>query len=141
MKDLDKMIAVYAQDAVESGKKFQKTLDFSEQSIQGVEDICAKLYNDIPRGMINKLFKSAPSEDEIVRMSLMLGVYIGEVIKKQFGGNWTLETLNKSNTLVFTTNEIKIYPAVKVYKRLKNGPGENLYHYYRAISREISKAG
>ena len=140
MNDINKTIAAYAQGAVETGKKFQKDLDFSEQSIQRVEDICSHLYNDIPKDFVSKLFGKAPSEDEIMRMSYMLGAYIGEVIKKHLGGNWTMETFpNKSNTLVLTIGEIKTYPVVKVYKRLKIGPKENLYQYYRSISNEISK--
>ena len=140
MNDINKMIAAYAQDAVECGKKFRKELDFSEQSIQRVEEICVHLYNDIPRDFLGKLFRKSPSEEEIIKMSYMLGAYVGEVMKQHLGGNWTVETFqNKSNTLVLNIGEVKTFPVAKVYKRLKNGPEDNLYHYYHFISKEISK--
>jgi hypothetical protein len=135
MNEIESMMAAYAQDAVESGKKFNKQLDFSERSIQQVEDICSQLYNDIPKGFLNKMFKRSPSEDELIRMSNMFGGYIGQVLINNLGGSWAAE----NNTIILKIGELKMFPTIKVYKRLKNGPEDNIYHYYQLISREISK--
>ncbi len=49
MADVNDMMAAYAEDAVEYAGQLKKELDYSEKSIQLVEEICTLLYNAIPR--------------------------------------------------------------------------------------------
>ena len=140
MADVNAMMKAYAKDAVEVGKKFNKHLDFSERSISQVEEICVQLYNEIPRGFFSKMFKRSPSEDELIRMSNMLGGYIGQVMISHFGGSWVIEpAFNQNNAIVLKIGEVKTFPTIKVYKRLKNGPEDNVHHYYQLIAKEFSK--
>jgi hypothetical protein len=57
MATVDEMMEAYSLDAVDYAKKLNKTLDFSESSIQHVKDICTLLYNEIPKGFFGKLIK------------------------------------------------------------------------------------
>lgn len=140
MADVNEMMKAYSLDAVDYAKQFNKTLDFSETSIQSLEDVCTLLYNEIPRGFFAKIFNKSPSEEAIIQMSKMLGAYIGEVMIKHYGGNWTIENfMNQGNTLVVNLEELKTFPVAKVYKRLKNGPEDNVHYYYFVMTKELKK--
>ena len=140
MATIDEMMEAYSSDAVDYAKKLNKTLDFSESSIQQVEDICALLYNEIPKGLFGKLIKKSPTEETIIHMSKMLGGYIGQVMIKHYGGNWALEDfLNQGNTLVVNIGELKTLPVSKVYKRFKNGPGDDVNYYYFVMTKDLPK--
>lgn len=134
-------MTAYAEDAVDYAKQLKKNLDYSEESIQQVEDICSILYNAIPKNFIAKLFKKSPSEDTIIQMSKMLGGYIGEVMRKHYGGSWSVEDfMNEGNTIFVNIGELKTFPVGKVFKRLKNGPEDNVYYYYQLMTKELSKS-
>jgi hypothetical protein len=140
MATVDEMMEAYSLDAVDYAKKLNKALDFSESSIQQVEDICTLLYNEIPKGFFGKLIKKSPSEETIIHMSKMLGGYIGQVMIKHYGGNWTIEDfLNRGNTLVVNIGEMKTFPVSKVYKRFKNGSEDNVNYYYFVMTKELPK--
>jgi hypothetical protein len=140
MADVNDMMAAYAEDAVDYAKKLKITLDYSEESIQEVENICTMLYNDIPKSFFKRLIKQTPSEETIVQMSKMLGGYIGEVMIKHYGGSWDIEDfMNQGNTILVNIGELKTFPVSKVYKRLKNGPEDNVYYYYHVMTKELSR--
>lgn len=141
MADVNDMMEAYAQDAVDYAAHLKRVLDFSEKSIEQVEELCILLYNAIPRGFFKKLIRKAPSEETIIQMSKMLGGYVGEVLIKNYGGSWDIENfMNQGETIVLTIEDIKIFPVGKVYKRLKNGPEDNVAHFYSHMTRELKKS-
>jgi hypothetical protein len=134
------MMAAYAEDAVEYAAKFKIVLDHSEESIIELEKLCTLLHTAIPKTFIKKLFRKAPSEETILQMAKMLGGYLGEVLIKHHGGEWAIENFNnEGNTIVLNAGDIKIFPIGKVYKRLKNGPEDNVLHFYGHIADELEK--
>ena len=140
MEHVNEIMKAYSLDAIDYARKFNKSLDFSEASIDKVEDLCTLLYDDIPKGFFAKLIKKTPSEEMITQMSKMLGAYIGEVMIKYYGGNWSVENiLNQGNTVVVNIGELKTFPVAKVYKRLTNGPEDNVRYYYFVITNELEK--
>lgn len=87
------MMSAYAQDAVEYAQRsFDIPLDYSEGSVQQVEPILAKLLETIPKGAPGKLFTKGPSQHELDQMTKMFGGYVGEVIRRAWGGRWKLES-------------------------------------------------
>jgi hypothetical protein len=141
MSDVNTMMAAYADEAVDYAKQLNLSLDFSENSIRHVEDICALLHDKIPKGFLEKFTKKSPPEEVIVRIAKMLGGYIGQVLINHYGGNWVMESniMSQDKTVILNIGGMKTFPVAKVYKRLKKGPGDNVYHYYIAISRELKK--
>ncbi|MBL7738301.1 MAG: hypothetical protein JNK14_03725 [Chitinophagaceae bacterium] len=141
MADVNDMMAAYAKDAVEYAEQLKKELDYSEKSIQLVEEICTLLYNAIPRNFFQKIIRKTPSEETVIHMSKMLGGYIGEVMIKHYGGCWDIEDfMNQGNTVLVKTGELKTFPVSKVYKRLKNGPEDNVYYYYQVMTKELTRS-
>ena len=132
------MMEAYALDAVDFGKKFNEDLDFSRESIERVERICTILFNAIPTNFFTKLIRRKPSEQQILQISKVFGGYIGEVMRKNFGGDWNIKNLfNQGNTVLLTIGDTELSPVAKVYKRLTNGPEDNVWHYYQWLEKEL----
>ncbi|MBN2257698.1 MAG: hypothetical protein JW704_07730 [Anaerolineaceae bacterium] len=136
------MMQAYAQDAVDyAGNQFRVDLDFSENSLEQVEQILATLHNDLPKGALGKLFKGGPSQEQIRDMAKMWGGYVGEVIRQRWGGEWTTETAAHPGTVItLRVLGYDIFPSAKVHKRLTNGSEDNIWHYYQVIRQNFETA-
>ena len=131
---IEDMMKAYSKDAIDLGKQLGKKLDYSEESIKHVEGILELYHSSLPRGFFQKLIKLIPSEDKIIQMAKTWGGYIGEVIRRNIGGQWSLE----SETIVLVIGKTVIFPPAKVYKRIKNGTEENVWHYYLMIKQDMN---
>lgn len=137
------VMQAYAQDAVDVAReRFQATLDFSESSLEKVEEILAHLHNSLPKGMLGKFFGHGPSQEQIWQMAKVWGAYIGEVIRRQWGGEWTTATAAHPGTVItLRVLGADIFPPAKAYKRLVNGAEDNIWHYYQVLKRDFERAG
>jgi hypothetical protein len=130
------MMQAYAEDARDlAQQQFRVQLDYSEASLDHVEQILDRYHKSIPKGRLTKLLKRHPSPEELNRLAKMFGGYVGEVMRRQLGGYWTLDSGIYSEptiTLVFP-NDSKVFPASKVYKRLINGDEDNIPFFYHVI--------
>lgn len=134
------MMKAYSEDAVELAEKMGKKLDFSEDSLKKVEDILDMYYKDIPKGIIKRMFKKCPTQEEIIQMAKVWGGYIGEVMRQNFGGEWTSEDLfGEKNLIILTVGETKVFPVAKAYKRIVNGKEDDIYFYYKVLKNELKK--
>lgn len=129
------MMEAYSLDAIDFAREnFQEQLDYSESSIEQVEQIAAKLYDDIPKGFFSRLLKKGPSEEEIELVSKMLGGYIGEVFIRSQGGEWKYH--EQFSTFALNKGDSWLFPVSKVYKRLTNGEEDNLSSFYRIAKKQ-----
>lgn len=129
------MMEAYALDAVDHARDhFATDLDFTSGSVEAVEQILSKLYVAIPRG-VKKLLRRAPSEDTLDQICKMYGGYVGEVFRRQRGGEWEFDQEILPGYLVITlrNGHSKIFPPSKVRKRLDNGPEDNVWSYFRVM--------
>ena len=123
----------YAEDAVDYARDtFGKSLDYSPESLDALEAIAAQLHKSFPKSFLSKLFKSRPSEMQLDAMSKLLGGYLGEVIRKQKGGNWAINEELQALGLKLEA-DYWVFPPAKAYKRLVNGAEDNLVSFYRVI--------
>lgn len=140
---LDEMIDELAQAAVHlANEHFRINLDFSEESLQQVETILDTYHKALPKGMmlvVGRVLKRAPSDEAVRRMALVWGGYIGEVIRRRWGGEWTTEPNAPVGTaLTLRVHEVEIFPPGKAYKRLTNGPEDNVWYYYQVLRRDMA---
>src|ERR1043166_9544237 len=77
------MAGAYAEQAVLIAREFNATLDYSENSLMELESIVAQLALDLPPN-------GAPGE-ALTEMCKMWGSYFGEVVRRRFGGDWTID--------------------------------------------------
>jgi hypothetical protein len=133
---IDMMMEAYAEDAVDWAQQhFQAQLDYSEASLDQVEQILDRCHTTIPKGRLMKLIKRYLSPEDLDRLAKMFGGYVGEVMRRQLGGHWTLDSGIYSEptiTLVFP-NDSKVFPASKVYKRIINGGEDRIPFFYQVI--------
>jgi hypothetical protein len=124
------MASSYAEQAVLIAREFNAKLDFSENSLMELESIVAQLAHDLPNG--------APAE-ELTEMCKMWGSYFGEVVRRRFGGDWSIDTYpgKQFATLTLTIAGNKLFPSMKIHRRLTEGEGENLWTFYKMVKAKL----
>lgn len=124
------MAGAYADQAVVIAREFKATLDFSENSVMELETIVSRLAHDMPNG--------APS-DELTEMCKLWGSYFGEVVRRRFGGDWSIETYpgKQFATLTLNVYGTKLFPSMKVHRRLTAGESDNLWSFYKMVKSKL----
>src|SRR5215471_9173438 len=128
--DIAQIMQAYAEDAVRTARQHHVNLDYSEQSLEEVEGLLGQLHDELENGPHATGSSNAQSTQEgLDEMSRMWGGYLGEVVRRRFGGEWTIEKYPAGDFLIVTlnVNGAKLFPAMKVHKRLTEGDSENLW--------------
>ena len=114
--------------AIEYGKEFNKTLDYSENSILDLEEILDWYSNDITA--------SKPTDNQIWSIAIIFGSYLGETLLKnglsKKGFAWGTEA-SSNIPLLINSNGAYLTPNDKVYKRLINGSEDSIVSFYRYV--------
>lgn len=119
-----------AQLAVKAGKmQWQESLDFSADSLDPIERILSAIHSRAQKTPADAL----PAE-ALAEAANMWGVYYGEVIRRRYGGQWSLSADGVHQIdLSGTTPQ----PIVKVRKRIVDGASDNLRVYFFAIPKAM----
>jgi hypothetical protein len=128
------MTEAYAQQAVTIAREFNARLDYSENSLMELESILGQLALDLPPG--------GPSTDELTEMCKMWGCYFGEVVRRRFGGDWSIDTYpgKQFATLTLTVAGNKLFPSMKIHRRLTEGESDNVWSFYKMIKAKLEPA-
>ena len=137
------MAAAAAAGVTYAQQQFGIVLDYSVESIESIETLLAKHYEAIPRGFFAKVTNAGPSSQDIERVTMMFGGYIGEVIKRHAGGGaWHMESSLHPGDRVLTfrtTTGLELWPQIKALKRLENGAEDNVWHYFQTLLAQTNK--
>ncbi len=137
---VEAMMRAYAEDGVDFAEaKFSKKLDYSENSVEQVEEILSALYDSVPKGFVSRMLRSGPTPEQIQSLSKALGGYVGEVMRRNWGGHWKLESAAFPGETVVTLeldNGGDVWPHFKAGKRLTNGPEDNIWHYFQYLKQK-----
>ena len=125
------MVDSYAHKAVVIAKDFHATFDYSENSLMELEGILAQLALDLPPG--------GPSSDDLTEMCKMWGSYFGEVVRRRFGGDWSIETYpgKQFATLTLSVAGNQLFPSMKIHRRLTAGEGDNVWSFYKMVKAKL----
>jgi hypothetical protein len=125
------MAGAYAQQAVEIARDFNARLDYSENSVMELESILNKLALDMPQ--------AGPSSDDLTEICKLWGSYFGEVIRRRFGGDWSIETYpgKQFATLTLSIAGNKLFPSMKIHRRLTAGEGDNVWTFYKMVKAKL----
>lgn len=135
---INDMMSAYAEDAVDFARqRFDIRLDYSHASVEYVEAIAAKLFQERPKGFVGKLFRKGPSDEEVQTVCKMLGGYMGEVLRRSKGGEWAIN--QEFSAIGLKNGETWLFPPAKVYKRLTNGAEDNLWSYFRVVLEQLEQ--
>jgi hypothetical protein len=114
-----------ARSAVELAKsRFQVTLDYTPDSLQELERLFDRVEYAMP---------DPESKETLGLLTRLWGSYLGEVIRRQHGGEWIIWTDKHGKTLALQVHEATVFPHNKVKKRLERGPDHNIWNYYQSV--------
>ncbi|MBV8205704.1 MAG: hypothetical protein JO041_02850 [Acidobacteria bacterium] len=134
---LDNMMEEYAERAIELARDFGVLLDYSEPSLEGLERILAQLSSEHRAFLASHPAAQAAAQvdEQMVMMCKLWGGYLGEVVRRKWGGGWAMETYPGAEfaTLTLNVRGAKLFPSIKIYRRLTEGDGENVWNFYQNV--------
>ena len=123
---LGAMMEGYAQAAIETAKsQYRQTLDYSAESINTLDEIIVLLSESLD---IDLDFESR-----------LWGSYLGEVIRTRYAGLWEM-TQYPGGQVAVPAVEVRgsrLFPLMKVYRRLTNGEEEDLPSFYNMVTERL----
>ncbi len=145
MGDVLNSIDNLSQKAVQYAKGFSKDLDYSESSLSAVEEILEYYHKDLKgnftKNVLRKLKGEVPTASQIWSMATIWGIYMGEVICKNSSDRckWVYEDEFGTGAVLHikVDNNNRVYPIDKVFKRLKNGPEDNVLSFYDVFKKMV----
>jgi hypothetical protein len=127
------MIDAYAAEALEVAKRDKREdLGYNLESLDRLERILNRLC-PVPEPL-----DAADGE----WMTLLWGSYFGELLRHLHGGEWTM-SLYPGSDFAVPTLEIdgsRVYPLMKVHRRLSLGAGEGLPAFYAMLEARLKNA-
>jgi hypothetical protein len=130
---LHDMVTTYAEGGVRQAKfDFDITLDYSPESVERVEEILSKLAPYEP-GFWKRLIGGS-----IEMKSKAYGYYLGEVVRRNFGGEWAVAgPIGQLSSMALTKGDCTVWPLMKVMKRLSGDESDNVWLYFRVLHTEM----
>jgi hypothetical protein len=118
------MAGAYAEKAVQKAREFNTRLDYTENSLMEVEVILSQLAGS-----------STASADDVGEMCKMWGSYLGEVVRRRFGGEWSVESYpgKQFATLTLSVGANKLFPTMKIHRRLTQGEEDSVWSFYKMV--------
>ena len=116
----------YAQAAVEVAKSdFRQTLDFSSDSINGLDEILVLLSESL--------------EIDLDFESRLWGSYLGEVLRQRYAGSWEMTQYPGGEHAVpaVDVRGSRLFPLMKVYRRMTVGDEEDLRSFYAMVTARL----
>jgi hypothetical protein len=128
-QDLTEIMRSYAEQAVAAARELEIELDYSEESVKQVENILERLDG---RNAPGAPASAAPTDAGAEELCKMWGGYLGEVVRRRWGGEWVLENYPGGNvlTVALSTPGGTVFPSMKIYRRLSQGAAENVWSFY-----------
>ncbi|MHB0971227.1 MAG: hypothetical protein ACYC7A_06150 [Thermoanaerobaculia bacterium] len=124
----------YSLDAIDFARKaFRIQLDWSDHSVEKVEQVLSDLHRD--------LLSQQPTDEQVMQMAKMLGSYVGEVFRRNHGAEWGMVHLGEESFPGLRTEKggATFWPWGRAFNRLKNGPEDNIWHYYQILATDNGK--
>jgi hypothetical protein len=126
--DLGGMMDGYARAAAELAKKeFKQNLDFTSDSIDGLDDILVMV--------------SESPELDVDFESRLWGSYLGEIVRRRYAGTWEM-TQYPGGVVAVPSVEVRgsrLFPLLKVYRRLTVGEEEDLRAFFSMVTERLGK--
>ncbi len=123
---LVEMMNAYAEEAVRvAWNDHRRQLDFSESSV----------------GVLEEILEGQAAAD-LEFQTRLWGSYFGEVLLRRFGGEWELAqhpTGGVAAVPALLIRGSRLYPLIKIYRRLTMGSGENLSVFYKMVAGRLNE--
>ncbi len=133
------MMEQYAADAVRLAPEFGVALDYSESSLEALERILDQLADKVQSSEAEPRSEDS-MQKELDSVSRIWGGYFGETIRRLWGGEWGVETYPGTIAPVISVDigGAKLFPVMKIYRRLTKGEDENVWSFYQMVRARVS---
>lgn len=124
--DLSAMMDCYAQAAAEMGRvQFHQKLDFTAESVDALDEILV-------------LVGESPELDLDFEVRLW-GSYLGEILRRRYAAFWEMAQYPGGVAVVpaIDVHGSRLFPLMKVYRRLTLGDEEDLRTFYALITNRL----
>ena len=118
----------YARDAVDFARnQFKLSLDWSDASIAHIETMLTVLHE--------QMAAANPTDEQIFQFAKLFGSYVGEVFRRNHGATWGMVTLEGQSFPGLNASGPAglFWPWGRAQNRIKNGPEDNIWHYYQHL--------
>ncbi|MCE9635566.1 MAG: hypothetical protein K8T90_07670 [Planctomycetes bacterium] len=129
--EMDELMKANATDAVAAAGRRDVVLDFTEDSLNGVDELLGResFIGETPR---------TPESDEDEKLlwscAQMFGGYVGEVVLRTMGGRWIADPTSDGGVrAAILIGGARGFPVGKVWKRLTEDQFSTLGGYCRAL--------
>jgi hypothetical protein len=128
------LMAEYAQDAADTARdKFQIDLDYSLESIDSLNIILQAQFDAMPTGW-QLLYRFRPSKRKLRTWSKMWGGYLGEVIRREWGGQWVEPADGPfKGGVTLLVQGTMLSPIARAHKQLVNGADASVAAYVASL--------
>jgi hypothetical protein len=116
-----------AAHAVQVAQEQGKTLDYSPKSVKIVESILGELHEAHVKGSL--------SDDQVKVMALRYGAYIGEVLRRTYGGTWATDhSVAGPRSYPIRWKKHESFPVGWCGKRILNGDEDNVWFKFQVFT-------
>lgn len=128
------MMAEYAQDAVDMARdKFRIDLDYSLESVESLNIMLQAQFEAMPTGW-QLLYRRRPSKRKLRMLSKTWGGYLGEVIRRQWGGEWLAPADGPfKGGVTLLVQGTMLSPIARAHKQLVNGAEASVSTYVASL--------
>ena len=124
-----------AEQAVRYAReRFRSELDYSPQSLERVDRIIDVMHVELPKSFVARAIKGAAIDAEVWTMAKMWGAYVGETLRRQWGGRWKTTPSPDGHAEVLLDLPLgRCKPVAEVHRRLMEGTGPGALAMYAAL--------
>ena len=142
-ESLDDLVREYDRAARDAAWQWRNVaFDHSRQTIEMLEEMLGELYDELHKPSLKRRFGLGHGEVDIEQWANLWGIYIGEALRIELGGEWIMGHEEAPNLLAVQFPDGTVtFPTAKVFKRLSDGAVQNVAIYYDMIVREVNEDG
>jgi hypothetical protein len=135
--EMDELMKAYSTDAVAAACRRDVVLDYSEQSLDRVDELLGR------ESFIGSTPRSPESEEDeklLWSCSKMFGGYVGEVVLRTMGGRWIADPTSDGGVRpAILVDGARGFPVGKVWNRLTEDEFGALGGYCRVLRVVLAK--
>ena len=122
----DQVVAEGADGSVQQAKKkYGIDLDYGSASVKKVDTILTKLHAEYVKDKSNQRWTME---------GLGWGAYVGEVIRRQYGGHWEKQDAATGNPLPLVWRNGTSFPVTWSLQQIVNGETDGIWARYQEIT-------
>jgi hypothetical protein len=136
---IEEIVAAYDRAARDAAWQWRQTdFNHTKETIALLEEMLGELYDELHRPSLRKKIGLGTSDVDIEQWANLWGIYLGETLRTQFGGEWIMGHEEAPNLLgVEFTDGTTIFPTARVFRRLEQGAEQSVMDYYAMVVEEV----